>query len=125
VDPEDATVFIVMTSGPDTPERCAAPFFFAQSAAAMEAEVGMFFTMQGTRLLKKGVAEQVYAKEGGQPISEFIQATLKAGVNFYVCAASLELNDMTPEDLIEAVEDLVGSTFLITKGLDSDLVLNF
>jgi hypothetical protein len=40
-------------------------------------------------------------------------------------AAALALNDMTPEDLIEEVENLVGTTFLVTKGLESDMVLNF
>jgi predicted peroxiredoxin len=125
VDPEDANILVVMTSGPQTPERCAAPFFFAQAAAAMEAKVSMFFTMQGTLLLKRGVAESLYAKEGGRTISQFMKDALKAGVTFYVCAASLELNDMSPDDLIEEVENLVGSTFLVTKGLEADLVLNF
>jgi predicted peroxiredoxin len=124
-EPEGANILIVMTSGPDTPERCAAPFFFAQGAAALEAEVSMLFTMQGTQLLKQGVAENLYAKEGGRSISQFIKDTLDAGVTFYVCAASLELNDMSPDDLIEDVDNLVGSTFLITQGLDADLVLNF
>jgi predicted peroxiredoxin len=87
--------------------------------------VSMFFTMQGTLLLKPGTSENLYAKEGGHSIRQFIQDTLKAGVTFYVCAASLELNDMSPEDLIEEVENLVGSTFLVTQGLESDLVLNF
>ncbi len=37
----------------------------------------------------------------------------------------LELNGMTPEDLIESVEDLVGPSFLITRGLEVDLLLSF
>jgi uncharacterized protein len=125
MDPEGAKVLIVMTSGPKTPERCAAPFFLAQSAAAQEADVSMFFTIQGTLLLKQGVAEQVHVIEGGRSISQFIQDTLRAGVKFYVCASSLEANGMTPDDLIEDVDFLVGGTFPITAGLDADLVLSF
>jgi hypothetical protein len=125
MDPEGAKILIVMTSGPKTPERCAAPFFFAQSAAAQEADVSMFFTMQGTLLLKQGVADTVLAVEGGRPISRFIHDTLAAGVKFYVCAASLELNGMQSDELIEEVDNLVGSVFLITAGLDADLVLSF
>ena len=53
------SVLIIMTSGPDTPRRCATPFFFASLAAAMEYEVNMFFTIDGTLLLKKGLAETV------------------------------------------------------------------
>ena len=56
---ENRKVLIVMTSGPSTPERCAAPFFFATGAAVQEHDVSMFFTMQGTQLLKQGVAETV------------------------------------------------------------------
>ena len=122
---ETEKVLIVMTSGPDTPGRCAAPFFFATGAAAMGYDVSMFFTMQGTKLLQQGVAEKVYPKEGGRPISEFIQNALNADVQFFVCSASLELNDMAPDDLIEEVDNLVGSLFLTEKGLESDLVLNF
>ena len=47
-------ILIVMTSGPDTPRRCATPFFMATLAAAMEYDVTMFFTIDGTLLLKKG-----------------------------------------------------------------------
>jgi len=58
----DDKILIIMTSGPDTPRRCATPFFFASLGAAMDYEVSMFFTIDGTLLLKKGVAENVYAK---------------------------------------------------------------
>lgn len=125
MDPEGKRILVVMTSGPKTPERCAAPFFFAQAAAAQEACVDMFFTMQGTLLLKQGVADGVFAVEGGRPISKFIEDTVNAGVTFYVCAASLELNQMQPDDLIEEVDNLVGASFLVTNGLDADLVLTF
>ena len=46
-------------------------------------------------------------------------------MKFYVCDTALSLCDMTPEDLIEEVEDLVGPSFLIKEGLKSDLVLSF
>jgi predicted peroxiredoxin len=122
---EPEKILIVFTSGPDTPARCAAPFFFATGAAAMGYDVSMFFTMQATQLLKLGVAEKVCAKEGGRPISEFIRSALDADVKFFVCSASLELNDMSPDDLIEDVDNLVGSVFLTERGLESDLVLSF
>ena len=73
-------VLIVMTSGPDTPRRCATPFFFASLAAAMEYEVTMFFTIDGTLLLKKGMAETVYPKAGGKPVSDFLKDAMEAGV---------------------------------------------
>lgn len=42
-----------------------------------------------------------------------------------MCDATLQLCDMTPDDLIDEVENLVGPLFLITQGLASDLVLTF
>ena len=42
-------LLIIMTSGPETPRRCATPFFLAQIAAAMEYEVTMLFTSDSPR----------------------------------------------------------------------------
>jgi predicted peroxiredoxin len=122
---EPKKILMMLTSGPGTPERCAAPFFFALGAAKMGHDVSLFFTMQATQLLKCGVAEHICAKEGGRPLSEFIQRALDSGVKFYICSASLELNDMSQTDLIEEVDNLVSSTFLTKRGLESDLVLSF
>ncbi len=120
----DDTVLIIMTSGPDTPRRCATPFFFASLAAAMEYEVNMFFTIDGTLLLKKGLAETVFPKAGGKPVSAFIQDALDAGVNFMACTASTELHDLTPEDLIEGVK-MVGGATMWQLAEDAKTVLTF
>ena len=118
-------VMIVASYGPEAPDRCSAPFFFAQKAAALGAEVSICFILHSALLLKTGVAEQVCAKEGGVSIRRFIDSALRSGVTLYACDAALKMNDMTPDDLIEEVEDLVGPNFLITHGLEADLVLNF
>jgi predicted peroxiredoxin len=125
LDIKDASILIVATFGPENPDRCAAPFFFAERAAAMGVRVSICFILHSALLLKQGVAENVYAKEGGRPISHFIQKALAAGVSFHVCDAALKLNDMSPDDLIEEADNLVGPNYLITKGLEADLVLNF
>jgi len=98
----DDRVMIIMTSGPDTPHRCATPFFFAK--------VTMFFTIDGTLLLKKGMAETVYPKAGGKPVSGFLQDAMDAGVNFLACTASMELHDLKPEDLIDGIKMVGGAT---------------
>lgn len=124
MDVQGKKVMIVASFGPETPDRCAAPFFFAQKAAALGAEVSICFILNSALLLKPGVAEQICAKEGGRPVRFFIDRALAAGVELYACDAALKMNDMTPADLIEEVENLVGPNFLITQGLKSDLVLN-
>jgi len=90
---------IVMTSGPDTPKRLASPFFLAATAAVEEKAVVVYFTGQGTLLLKKGVAENTYAKEGGQSVKYFMDQALRNGAQFVACAASLDLNDIRVEEL--------------------------
>ena len=111
-------VLIIMTSGPDTPRRCATPFFFATLAAAMDYEVAMFFTIDGTLLLKKGLAEAVYPKAGGKPVSDFIEDAMDAGVEFLACTASMELHDLVPEDLIDGVR-MVGGAYMWQIAEDS------
>jgi len=122
---DDQKVMIIMTSGPDTPRRCATPFFFATLGAAMEYEVTMFFTIDGTLLLKKGVAETVFPKEGGKPVSDFIQDAIDAGVKLVACTASTELHDINPEeDLIDDVQ-MVGGAWMWQEAEECETVLTF
>lgn len=118
-------VFVIATFGSENPERCPAPFVFAGEAAKAGAEARINFVLQAPQILKQGVAETLHSKVGGRTIREFIDEALGLGVKFYVCDTALTLCDMTPEDLIEEVEDLVGPSFLIKEGLKSDLVLSF
>ncbi len=120
----DDKVMIIMTSGPDTPRRCATPFFFASLAAAMEYDVTMFFTIDGTLLLKKGLADTVYPKAGGKPVSEFLQDALDNGVKFLACTASTELHDLQPSDLIDGVK-MVGGASMWQLAEDCKTVLTF
>ena len=59
----------------------------------------VYFTGQGTLLLKKGVAESTYPKQGGMPISHFMDQARRNGAQFVACKASLDLNDIAPGDL--------------------------
>ncbi len=118
-------ILYIHTSGPNTPDRVASPFFLATAGALLEHEVTMLFTMRGTELMKKGVAETLRVKEGGEPLRYFIDQALDAGVRFLVCAPSLDLNNMTRGDLIDEVADVVGGTFVNEAALASDLVMSF
>jgi uncharacterized protein len=121
---DDEQVLIVMTSGPDTPHRCATPFFLATLAAVMEQEVRMIFNIDGVLLLKKGIAERTFAREGGKFVSEFMKDAVEAGVKLYACTPALELHDLTPEDLIDGVE-MAGGAALLQWAAESTIVLTF
>ena len=120
----DDKVLIVMTSGPDTPRRCATPFFFATLAVAMEYDVTMFFTIDGTLLLKKGMAETIFPKAGGKAVSGFIQDALDAGVKFTACTASMELHDLKAEDLMDGIK-MVGGAYMWQLAEDAKTTLTF
>ena len=120
----DDKIMIIMTSGPDTPRRCATPFFFATLAAAMEYDVTMFFTIDGTLLLKKGLAETIFPKAGGKAVSSFIQDAIDADVKLLACTASMELHDLQAADLMDGVK-LVGGATMWQIAEDCKTVLTF
>ena len=84
----------------------------------------MFFTIDGTLLLKKGVAETIYPKQGGKPVSDFLRDALDSGVTFLACTASTELHDLQPSDLIDEVK-MVGGATMWQLAEDAKTVLTF
>lgn len=113
-----------MTSGPESPRRCATPFFFAAVAAAMDRDVTMFFTVDGTLLLKKDVARAIHPKEGGEPVSHFLDQAREAGVTFLACTASMELHGLAASDLIPEVR-MAGAATMLQLAEESVTVLTF
>ena len=122
---DEGKVTIFVTSGPDTPQRCATPFYMANIAAAMDNEAEMIFQIDGVLLMKKGVSDNLFAKEGGKSIMDFIQDAKEADVEMRVCSAALQLHDMTEDDLIEECDGVVGAAYMTDVGLDSELVLTY
>ena len=111
-DTGEGKVLYVQTHGVDDPGRCATPFFLAASAAAMDCEVAIYFTMYGPQLLQKDVVDKIGPKgDRGQPLSYFIKQARDVGVRFYVCQPSLDLNDLTLGDLIDDVVMIGGAAF--------------
>ncbi len=108
----ETKILYVQTHGADDPGRCATPFYLAASAAAMEFEVMIYFTMYGPTLLRKDVVDKIGPKgDQGQPLRYFIEQATTLGVRLLVCQPSLALNDLSLEDLIEGVEVIGGAAF--------------
>ncbi len=111
-DDSETKILYVQTHGADDPGRCATPFYLAASAAAMEFEVMIYFTMYGPTLLRKDVVDKIGPKgDQGQPLRYFIEQATTLGVRLLVCQPSLALNDLSLEDLIEGVEVIGGAAF--------------
>ncbi len=120
-------ILYVQTHGVDTPERSATPFYLAAAAAAMDVEVGIYFTMNGPTLLRRGVPEELIVPKkggGGAPLRHFIDQALDLGVKLYVCQPSLDLHGLQKEDLIDGVEIIGGAAFN-DMALEADAVIAF
>lgn len=117
-------ILYVQTSGTESPERSATVFFLAASAAAMDIEVGIYFTQLGPTLLQRGAPETLRIKTGGVTLSHFMDQARDLGVRFYVCQPSLDLNDLKMEDLIDGVEMIGGAAFN-HMALEADRVICF
>jgi len=124
-DAEDKTVVIVMTSGPATPQRCATPFYLGALLASMDAEVHVFFTMEGVNLMRKGVPEVVRAMEGGKRIIDFVRDAKRAGVVLHVCRPALPGYEFAETELIDEVDHVSSAGALADLILGCDKVLSF
>ena len=123
-DPAGKKILMIMTTGPEDPDKTYAPFYTAALMAAMEIDTTMYFLMHAPELLKKGAAEKVPLKKGGN-LKMFVDMALENGVKFVACAESCrDLCEIAPQDLIDGVK-LVGSATMADLALEADSVLSF
>jgi predicted peroxiredoxin len=120
MDRQKLVIFLLV--GPDNPRRCVTPFLVATAALAADWDVSIFFACDGVLLLKKGVAEKVYAMEVGRPLSEFMRDTMELGAKMYACPPAVQLHDIKPEDFIDGIES-AGATSLLMETKEADTVL--
>ena len=124
-DNEGKKILVIQTHGVDTPTRTYSPLFYAMAAAAMEMEVMVWFTMNGTNQLRKGEAEKVQLdKSSNVTLKTMLEMAQDSEVELRVCQQSLELWNMQPEDLIDGVE-ILGASSIIDLALNYDHVMYF
>jgi len=122
---EGKRILVIQTHGVGTPNRTYSPLFYAMAAAAMEIEVMVWFTMDGTNQLKKGEAEKVQlVKDSNVNLKTMLEMAMDSEVELRVCQQSLELWDMKMEDVIDGVE-IMGATSIIELALNYDHVMYF
>jgi predicted peroxiredoxin len=124
VDGDVKRILYVQTTGTEQPERSATVFFLSASAAAMDIEVGIYFTQLGPTLLQRGVPETLQVKKGGATLGHFMEQARDLGVRFYVCQPSLDLSNLKLPDLIDGVEMIGGAAFN-SMALEADRVICF
>jgi uncharacterized protein len=122
--PKNKLLIVMANTDTRNGEELGAPIFQASVAAAMDKEVTVICTATAGRLMKKGVAENLYVKAGSpKSVYGFIQDAHEAGVKFYCCSPNLDLFNMTKDDMIPECSGVVGGAFLIEAAMDDDDVL--
>ncbi len=122
---EQTRLLIIQTSGIEAPERIPAAFFIASTAAAMDMDATVIFTVNGATIVEKHAAERTSIKEGGATVQTFLDQAVAAGVKLMVCHQSLDLHDLEPDNLIDDVEEIIGAAALLDMTLEADVVLTF
>ena len=114
-------VIVMANTDPRNGEELKTPIFQATVAASMEFEVDVICTATAGRLMKKGVAEQLFVKPGSpKSVYDFIKDAHEAGAKFYCCSPNLDLFDMKKEDLIPECEGIIGGARLIEQVMEED-----
>ncbi len=129
-------IVILMTSGPRTPWRCASPFYIAALMAANDADVEMFFNMDGTNLIRKGIPEKICPSlegncfgqtNGNKPktVYDFMKDAKLAGVKFYSCKQAIESLGLTEDDLIPELDGIVPASEFAIRAMEADKLIVF
>lgn len=110
---------VLWSTEPDSPHRCATPFSVAAAAAAMDAQVEVFFSAASVRLLVRSCADEVFpGLDRQRPLSQFMLDARGQGVRFLVCAASLEGARVSLEDCGDWVDGVAGASSVAVRALD-------
>lgn len=119
--PKNKLLIVMANTDTRNGEELGAPLFQATVAASMDKEVEVICTATSGRLMKKGVAENLYVKPGSpKSVYDFIKDAHEAGVKFYCCSPNLDLFDMTKDDMIPECAGVVGGAFLVEAAMDDD-----
>lgn len=117
---------LVWAAEPERPHLCATPFYFAMAAAAMEAEVEMYFTARSVCLLADGVAETLFANgverggdgDGAPSVAHFLREAHRYGVRMLACPTAMQAHGVAVARLRPEVAGQAGAAAFIGRSLD-------
>ncbi|MEO6958017.1 MAG: DsrE family protein [Antricoccus sp.] len=114
---------INLTHSGDDVDRTSVAMVVAGAAVASAQETTVFVSSEGTRLVKKGVAETLH-EEGFAPLSELVTSFVEAGGKFLVCSPCAKKRGITQDDVIEGAT-IVGGATLVALLADGASSLSF
>lgn len=121
-EPDNREVLILVTSGPSTPARCAAPFHIATLLACMDARVTLFLTGEATQLARHAVASTLRPVQGGETVLHFMRQARLAGARLLMCRQPGVTLD--PTELVEELDEISSGGELARLILETEKVLS-
>jgi uncharacterized protein len=109
---------LLWACSPDDPQRMLTPFFQAAAAAAMEAQVEVYFSAQAVRLLQPGVADELRAVPGGMTALAAMRMAHQHGARFLACADALKACGLERAGLIELCDGQGGAVQFMARTLE-------
>lgn len=122
VEATDRDVLILVSSGPSTPARCAAPFHVATLLACMDARVTLFLTGEATQLARRAVADTLLPLPDGEPVRHFMRQARQAGARLLMCRQPGVTLD--PAELVEELDEISSGGELARLILETRKVLS-
>ncbi len=103
---------IMVTHGPEAPERATIPFVMATAAQASDVDVLMGFQADGVLLVKKGIADDICAP-AFPPLKDLLAAYIEAGGKLFACGPCIKSRNINPEtDFVEGAKVVNAATFV-------------
>ena len=112
-------LILLWAATPNHPELLGAPFVYAATAAALDAEVEVHFSGRSVRLLVAGVAEQLPCEPWGRPnVYACMRDAAAAGARFLACSTALQGYVLPGEAMIPEYGGAAGAATLLQRTLD-------
>lgn len=108
----------------------------ATAAAALDAEVAIFFTFEGLSIIHKDAEQMLKLKPGNEGLAEgfrkvnvptvpqLLEMAKESGVRLIACQMTVDVMGLTKEDFIDGVE-LGGAATFLDFSFDAQVTLNF
>ena len=114
---------LLWAADPELPHLCATPFFHAAAAAALDAEVEVYFTSRSVKLLACGVAQALFTgPRERETVYAFMQRAAEHGAKFYACSHAMQEYALTQADFIPEVTGVAGAATYMSRCLDETWV---
>ncbi|MEQ1776291.1 MAG: DsrE family protein [Burkholderiales bacterium] len=114
---------LLWAADPDQPHLCATPFFHAAAAAAMDAEVEIYFTSRSVKLLVQGVAASLPTGPlKRETVYAFMRRAAEHGAKFYACSHAMQEHGVVDKDFIPEVTGIAGAAVYMARCMDEQWV---